>query len=468
MADYPIKLVVDAENNASAALKQIDKDVAGLETSTKSFSTQLQDLKPQFKAMATAGAIGFGAVVAIVGTSVKAFGEAEKEIARMDGMLKTVSKETLAKTGMSFDEVRQKTLDFGISLMKLSGVSDELASVGLTKLFQITKDYTKAQAGAMLAADLAAYKQIDYSTAVDIVGKVYNGNIGILARYGIVLDENATKEEAIAQLMAMTAGQAEAYGNTFQGQMAIMKESFSNLQETIGAVFAPILINILKSLEPVVAKVMEWVQVNPELVKWILIVVGAISGLLLIIRTLGLALPAIITGVTMLGSALMLLLANPIVLLIALIGALVIYWIKNWTMLKDNIIFIFEIIKKGISDAMNFIRDTIMGVINPIISAIEDFLARVNKVVGAVKSVAGAIGGGIVSTAKSIIGAKQYGGYIPETGAYMLHRGEYVSRAGGGGGAVSLTITGNTFLSEDAAVRMGDLIIKVLQRGIRI
>ena len=67
-------------------------------------------------------------------------------------------------------------------------------------------------------------------------------------------------------------------------------------------------------------------------------------------------------------------------------------------------------------------------------------------------------------------GGYQFGtAYVPETGPYLLHKGEAVIPANRNFvGGISVNIYGGTYLSEEAAEEMGDLIIKKLKRNLRI
>ena len=68
-----------------------------------------------------------------------------------------------------------------------------------------------------------------------------------------------------------------------------------------------------------------------------------------------------------------------------------------------------------------------------------------------------------------MFGKRQLGGLIPETGRYLMHRGEQVVPAHKAGmSGITLNITGNTFLDEDMAERVGDLIVRKLKSQIRI
>ena len=123
------------------------------------------------------------------------------------------------------------------------------------------------------------------------------------------------------------------------------------------------------------------------------------------------------------------------------------YWTGIWLMIEE----IWNKISGFIGEKVGWINSQVQNLI--------DWARRAKEAILNIPSQIGGFVGGLLSFQK--------GGYIPETGPYFLHRGEYVVPASKGGG-ISLTITGNTFLDEESAVRMGDLIIKVLQRQVRI
>ena len=134
--------------------------------------------------------------------------------------------------------------------------------------------------------------------------------------------------------------------------------------------------------------------------------------------------------------------------------------ITNKEKLKETFLTVWNNIWKGFEPIYN----AIMGWIGNIVNMAEKAITKLRE---AAQWVGGKLG----------ITSKQLGGYIPETGLYLLHQGEYVvprgraayAYAGAGIGGINITITGNTFMSdEDAAVKIGDMIIKALKRNIKI
>lgn len=128
-------------------------------------------------------------------------------------------------------------------------------------------------------------------------------------------------------------------------------------------------------------------------------------------------------------------------------------------------------------DVRNICMNLIPNLINTMVdyfrqlpSRIWDAIKNIPSQVGNMfKDIGSQISSGFSAGYQWIKGGFQFGGYVPETGLYMLHRGEMVAPAGRGASTpITITITGNTFLSEDSAVRMGDLIVRALQRQLRI
>jgi hypothetical protein len=113
-----------------------------------------------------------------------------------------------------------------------------------TNLVRSTGSVNKAMKDMTLVSDIARARHMDVAKAADLVGKVHNGAVTALNRYGAGIDKNATKQEAIAQLQRKFAGQAEAYGKTAAGAQERFGVAVENLQEKIGAKLLPVIARI--------------------------------------------------------------------------------------------------------------------------------------------------------------------------------------------------------------------------------
>lgn len=357
--DKELTIRISADNQSGKAFDEVDDSVKKVGDQLEDTDKKMKKLGDAFKTVAKIGAVGFGAIVGAVGLSVKAYAESEEQLARVDGIMDNLSEKTMKQFTGGTEQAKQIAREFGDELQALGGIGGETASEGFAKLLQITEDSSVAMDAATAAADLATFKQIDYSTAVDIVAKALNGNTGALVKYGIELKEGATAQDVLNALTEKAGGLYEKSGQTLAGQTKIMQESFGDLQESIGQAFAPAIIKVMEVLKPMIDSFAKWAADNPKLVATIAVVVGAIFGILAVIGTLGIVIPAITAGFAALGTVLAFLAANPVVLIIAAIAALVaagIYLYNNWDEVKMKLRVLWEGIKIIFTDTVNAIK----------------------------------------------------------------------------------------------------------------
>ena len=146
---------------------------------------------------------------------------------------------SITATGANFADYEQRVIAAGEAAVRL-GQDDEAASQAISALTQITGNANVALDQMGLVMDLAAAKHLSLENAAELVGKVLQGNTGILARYGIVVEQGATSTEALSQIQQQVAGQAEASATSY----GRLREEFSNLTDSIGGAaggFAPLL-----------------------------------------------------------------------------------------------------------------------------------------------------------------------------------------------------------------------------------
>lgn len=201
--------------------KDVKRELGEAKTAAEKFNAVASS--PAVRAAAIAAA---GAVAAFAATSVRAYIESETSSVRL--------KAAVDATGQSYEALAD-TLDSRVrAAVRSSAYDDEDLADALSTLITTTGDTGKSMEYLGLVTDLARGKNIDLATAANIVGKVAAGNTGILARYGIVLDEGATSTEALGMMQARFAGQATAYANSMQGSMDRVKVAWGNVQEAFG------------------------------------------------------------------------------------------------------------------------------------------------------------------------------------------------------------------------------------------
>jgi len=322
------------ENKISILISAVDEASKVLGKIWGSITDFAKKNEKAFTSMRNVWAVAFGAISAQAFSSISAFKESETQMVRVDQILKNMDYQGLK---VSMEQAWQEARNFGDSLQNLSGIGWEQASESFAKLFQITKDVTQAQELATLSADLSIAKSIDMDSATKLVSMALAGNTRALKEYGIVLDENATPLQALEELQKRVWWQAEAYGKTLEGQQKILSESFWDMQESIGGALAPALSQLLASIQPVISSVVKWAWENPELVKNLILLGGAIAWLISVIGVLGLAIPAIVAWLSMI--------TWPVLAIIAWVTALGIAWKENFLGIQDITYRVFNEIK---------------------------------------------------------------------------------------------------------------------------
>ena len=242
-----------------AIVVPIVSDVTGLARGLKGAGGSLS----KFGKLA-AVAIGVG-VTAELYKSVKAAAEAEKSTQALRGQLKSL--------GMS-DDVNRLQNQF-TQLATTLGVDDEAASRAFTTILRLTGDSTKAMDGLNLALDFSANTGFaDLEKNAMSVGRAMNGNTRLFKQFGITVDENTTKQEALAIVSKRVQGQAEAFGTSATGSFQRFNEAVENLRETIGTP----LVMALATAASKVSGFLNQLRERPTLEARIKLIVGTIGN----------------------------------------------------------------------------------------------------------------------------------------------------------------------------------------------
>ena len=132
------------------------------------------------------------------------------------------------------------------------GITDVKLRASLANLARATGDVTEAQKLNNLAVDIAAATGKDLETVSLALSKASLGTVGALTKLGVPLDANIIKTKdfgaATDQLQKLFGGSALANTKTLEGQLAILRETFGELQEGVGVRFIPVLKNLVTSV----------------------------------------------------------------------------------------------------------------------------------------------------------------------------------------------------------------------------
>jgi len=323
------------------------------------------------KVSIAAVAIG-GAILGAAALAIKSYAEEEQSISKL--------RQAMANMGLSYDDRKQSIESVIASQLKL-GFSDEEQRDSLSRLILGTHDVAKAQELMGMAMDIARGKGVDLASASQAVSMALAGNWRGLQVFVPAIKDAATEEEKWALARQAFAGQSEAYSKTLQGQMEALKISMGELADTVGGLLAPAMKGLIDFITPIITKVKEWIEANPELARVIGIAAVAIGGLLLILGTLGLLLPTLATGVAALGLVFTIA-TGPVGLIVLAIAGLVAAGIalwKNWDHIAGFFSDLWFEIKKTFAESIQAIIDY---AIRPFLNVIASILDVGGDIVG--------------------------------------------------------------------------------------
>lgn len=360
----------------SIILKAKDEASKVIEEMGKKTKTSFAEIGKQ---VSTAMTIAGGAITAFMASTIGGASEAEKANKMLENAVLNVSKATkeqLDATSALADELERKgvldgdNIKVGLAQLSTFGLSND-AVRGLGKSLA---DLAVNQFGVN-----ASGEQLEQTA--NTVAKALNGQFGVLEKSGIRFTEaqqaiikTGTEmekvkaiNEGLAQNLKFTNDTALA---TFEGGMAKLKVQTDNVKEAIGGALMPIIADLGTKLMPIIQNIQDWIAKNPELFEQI-VKFTAIAGVALtVIGGLGLALPVIITGFTLLFS--------PVGLVIGAIGLLVAILFKLYTEGNLTIEFLRNIIKT-IDEQTGFIT-VLKGAWERMVSAFnEKFRPAIDK-----------------------------------------------------------------------------------------
>ena len=238
-----VKLSFDGKG-VKSELSAVEKNV---ESSGSKIGGKVKTLGKNIGKALTAGfAVATAAAVAFTKSSIDAFNEQEKALAKL---------EQSAKNQNWAEGAVEDLKAYNSELQKVGIIGDEVNAAGQAQLgtFALSAEAIKTLTPAMddlLAATSGYGTTADNATQMaNLMGKVMTGNVGALTRYGVTLDENQkklltegdemTRAATLAEVLKQNyGGFNEALAQTPQGQVKQLSNNFGDLKEQFGAFIA--------------------------------------------------------------------------------------------------------------------------------------------------------------------------------------------------------------------------------------
>lgn len=403
-----------------------------------SLKGSVENMEPAFKKMTAVGTAAFVGLTAVAYKSVKAYGETERSQRQLEHAVIDVSKGTMdqVKAIEAASEALEKKAGIDADSLKMGAA--QLSTFGLQSksVVDLTKslaDFTVNQNGVNASSD-------QYVQSANTIAKALNGQFGILEKSGVRFTDAQQKmilhgkeSEKVAALQAGLNQNLRETTDTIGGvdlATAQLSRNMENLSENIGAALAPAFATLMEKVTPLVSKLVEWAEKNPDMVVKIMAVGAAVAVLVTAVGLLGLALPPIIAGFALIISPI-----GIIIGLLAIITAAIIYLAKDWQKHWDNIKWATGIAADYIKQKWDALQKSFLAFMKPII---DSFKTGVNFLIGLAEGWAN----GWVSAANTIIkalnkikvsvpswvpeiGGKSFGINIPEAARVSLPRMEH-------------------------------------------
>lgn len=263
--DSELSIIVRAKNEATKVLNAVRDDANKL---GKSLSDNFNAAKaPSAALLAGVTAVGVG-IAAFAKSSVDAYMEAEQAGAQLEAVLKS----TGSAAGVTSEELQKQAT----ALQSVTKFSDEAVMATQSMLLTFTNIKGGVMKDATAAAlDMAQALGMDGSQAAMQLGKALNdpaAGLTKLQRIGVTFTDQQKKQvEAMVaagdtagaqgvilkELQKEFGGSAEAAGGTFAGKLTILKNTFGDLQETVGKAIVDALIPLADAFSRIVGDMQE-------------------------------------------------------------------------------------------------------------------------------------------------------------------------------------------------------------------
>lgn len=450
MADRNLNIIINAVDNASGKLKGLD--------------SALERNRATIQKTTMAATAAFGTISALAGVAVKAAADSQVAWAKFDVVF-----------GDSADDMREFVKDMRSDIPLASrviakmtaGLGDMLVPMGFARdeAAEMSKNFVRTAAG------IAAFNNVDPSEVLNAISSGLAGSGEALRRFGINADmgrlemlalekgllqsgqtlsslDSETRRyiqsqalmEAVMRDSADAVAGLEKEKETLAFKMAQASATTQELRETIGNTLIPVVLRLVEAVQPVIERVANWIEQNPELTRNIILATLAITGLVAVLGMVTLTLMAL----------------NPVsVIIVGALAALGFAFVALNNGLKMMGLTwgnVWEGIKSTTVRIVGAVVTLVEGMINTVIKGINGIIRAINAVMRAASKVPGFNGNSFQIREISEV---DFGG------ADMLRSGKM------GGNTVNVTVQGDVS-GEQLVQTVSDRIMGNLQYNNRL
>jgi hypothetical protein len=514
-----IDLMVSEGISAQEAAAVISEANATIAESSEAASTASAGAYAGLAAIAGIGFLAIKNVISDAVSSAQAWDETSAQIAQI--LKDTGSSIPLSQIQAYAQEVQATTL-----FTQQDVLSAEALIVSHTQLQGSYQETT------VLAADLATKMGSDLPNATRMLTNaltdpvaglnqlIRQGNIDFPAAT-VTMIENMAKAGDTAgadavmlqTLQSSIGGVAQAAAGAPGAALTQLSNQLTALGTVIGNDLLPLLDAVARDLEPVIQDVTEWAEAHPKLTDAIVIGTAALTGLLLVVGLIGVAIITVTPVVEAIGVVIAAL-SGPIGIAILVIAALTALIISNWTLISEdtetiwNGIYTFfvggwELEKNLFTSALDdishiwesawtdmsaflgniwsTIQNTVKTGVDYVISAINGFINALDAIKISIPSIS--IPGTKLATPPINLGFSipdipmlAAGGFVTqptlaiigEAGPEAVVPLSQMGAAGAGGQQIVINVNGGLFLNPQTVKQLADYIAKAINTQVRV
>ena len=378
-----------------SGIKKAIREFERAKTSIDKFSAIGSGFKAVGSSLTQNVTLPIAGVVTALGLMVRGAIDAESSQARLKKLLTNTAGATkseidlLIKQASALEKVGVASKNNIITTMSQLATFDLTGST-ISKLTPAILDYVLAEKGAAATSD-------DFKSMTNGLAQALNGQFGSLSRIGFVLDEETKKKIKSGTESERAAALVQVLNSTYKdfnkslldtpaGQLEALKRDFGDMKNQIGVALMPVMLDFVKivreDLMPLVQKAADYVKklverfqgLSDETKKQVALFVGLVAALGPLLYILGPIITSLAAFYKVFKAISLALTANPIGIVVALLGLLAYAVYKAWTT-SDQF-------RQGIAKLGNALISLAEIVVNVVIKYFNLWIKQFNSVIG--------------------------------------------------------------------------------------
>jgi hypothetical protein len=207
------------------------RKLQSMDDMTKRYTSKIQGhFEKMNKAMnAIYSGVALTAITSFLSASIKAYGEEEKAIKRLD---------------VALGRTNRTLTQYASQLQKLTTFADDQILSAMALISNYVKEEAIVKRLTKATMDFATAKGMDLSAAAELVAKTVGTSTNALTRYGVQIDNNkigVDRVNEVLQQLIIYQGQAEGEAETYTGKLNQLENQFSDLKDEIAKGVLPVL-----------------------------------------------------------------------------------------------------------------------------------------------------------------------------------------------------------------------------------